>query len=160
MRLNKPIVRGFTLAELMLSLALLAFLMVAAVLAIEAADVSRSYNDDKTDLVTRARGVLDRLARDVRRCASFIVPDGRTITITMANGDTHAYAWDGVDGGNLMYTYTAQGALTGTTDILTDQVKSFEVTDNSPACTFKIVLKGRYADSQARITATPRKSVY
>jgi prepilin-type N-terminal cleavage/methylation domain-containing protein len=155
--------RGFTLAELMLSLALLVFLMMASALAIQAAHASHVYNMEKTDLVTKSRGVLDRLARDVRRCSSFNVPDACTVTISMPNGDTNIYAWDGVAGGNLTYTYIPEGSppgSSGTSGILTNQVQTFLVTDDSPACTVKIVLQGSLTTSAARISATPRKAVY
>lgn len=155
--------RGFTLAELMLSLALLVFLMVASALAIQAAHASHVYNMEKTDLVTKSRGVLDRLARDVRRCASFDVPDAHTVTIAMPNGDTNIYAWDGVAGGNLTYTYIPEGSppgSLGTSGILTNQVQTFLVTNDAPACTVSIVLQGSLTTSSARITATPRKAVY
>jgi len=152
--------RGFTLAELMLSLALLVFLMMASALAIQAAHASHVYNMEKTDLVTRSRGVLDRFARDVRRCASFDVPDAHTVTIHMPNGDTNIYAWDGVAGGNLTYTYIPEGSLTGTSGILTNQVQTFLVTNDAPACTVRIVLQGSLTTSSARISATPRKALY
>ena len=46
----------------MLGGALLVFLMVASAMAIQAAHASHVYNMEKTDLVTKSRGVLDRLA--------------------------------------------------------------------------------------------------
>jgi len=160
MRATPHPARGFTLAEVMLSMALLVFLMMASALAIQAAHASHVYNMEKTDLVTKSRGVLDRLARDVRRCASFNVPDAHTVTISMSNGDTNIYAWDGVVGGNLTYTYIPEGSLTGTSGILTNQVQTFLPTNDAPACTVKIVLQGSLTTSAARISATPRKAVY
>jgi prepilin-type N-terminal cleavage/methylation domain-containing protein len=155
----RPRKQGFTLAELMLSLALLTFLMVAAGLGIQAAEASRAYNCEKTDLSTRARGVLDRLSRDVRRAASFVVPDGRTVVVTLVNGDTHTYAWDGASGGNVTYTYTPLGDLP-TSAVLTDGVTAFEVAEALPALDVRIALAGKLATSEMRITATPRKALY
>jgi prepilin-type N-terminal cleavage/methylation domain-containing protein len=155
-----PSKRGFTLPEIMISLALLTFLMLAAALAIEAAHASQTYNAEKTDLSLRARGTLDRLARDVRLCQAFVVTDAQTITITMTNGDVRAYHWDGVSRGNIIFTHTPFGSLVSTSDILTDDAETFEVTDDAPACTIRLVLKGALTTSEARITSTPRKAVY
>jgi prepilin-type N-terminal cleavage/methylation domain-containing protein len=160
MRINIHKVCGFTLPELMLSMTLLAFLMVAAALGIQAAEGSRSYNFEKTDLTTRARGVLDRLSRDVRRAASYAMTDSRTVVVTMTNGDTHAYAWDGASGGNLTYSYTPNGSLVATSAVLTDKVTAFEVTDANPSLIVRIVLTGTKATSEMCISATPRKSLY
>jgi len=150
--------RGFTLVEVILALALMALLMVAAALAMEAAHDSHAYNAEKTDLVLRTRGVLDRIARDIRVAKSFHVPDPRTLDVTMPDDTVHTYAWDGASGGNLIYTVT--DGLAVSEDVLTGQVHAFSVSDRSPACSVSLALEGDLAKSEASLTATPRKSVF
>ena len=160
--------RGFTLAEVLIAMAMLALLMVAAAMAVQAASSSRAYNAEKTDLVAMARGVLDRISRDVRLALSFEVPDSHSIVISMPNGLTHTYAWDGADGGNLTYTVTEQSVdpygnviENSTSMVLTEQVRDFETNDSeTPSCGLKILLAGDLATAEATITATPRKAVY
>ena len=150
--------RGFTIIELLLALALMAVIMAAAALAIHAAHASHVYNAEKTDLVARARGVLDRVARDVRQAASFVVADSRTLVVTMPDGTDHTYVWDGVQGGNLTYILTDSDVSTST--VLTNQVALFTVGDDSPACSVRIEMAGDLATSEASLTSTPRKAVY
>ncbi|HUS46182.1 MAG TPA: prepilin-type N-terminal cleavage/methylation domain-containing protein [Phycisphaerae bacterium] len=149
---------GFTLAEMLISLALMALLVTAAAMGIHAAQVSHAYNTEKADLVARVRGVLDRIARDIRRADSFSVPDGddKVVTITMPDGSTRAYEWDGEDGGDL--TLTVDG---GTPATLTGFVHSFVVSDdNQPTCEVRLELVGDKAATEASITATPRKELF
>jgi prepilin-type N-terminal cleavage/methylation domain-containing protein len=146
---------GFTLAEMLISLALMALLVTAAAMGIHAAQVSHAYNTEKADLVARARGVLDRIARDIRRADSFSVPDGddKVVTITMPDGSTRAYEWDAGD-----LTLTVDG---GTPATLTGFVHSFVVSDdNQPACKIWLELVGDKAATEAFITATPRKELF
>jgi len=74
--------RGFTIAELMLALALTALLMTAVAFAMHSADQSSAYNNAKAELVTRARGVLDRMARDIRSAdATIVADDGSAVNV-------------------------------------------------------------------------------
>jgi len=150
--------RAFTLVELLVAMALMALLMVAGAMAMQAAHDSHIYNLEKTDLILRTRGVLDRIARDVRVAASFEVPDSRTLAVTLADGVVHTYAWDGTQGGNLHYTVT--DGLNVQSALLTNQVQAFATSNNDPACSASLVLKGSLATSQAKLTATPRKAVF
>lgn len=61
--------RAFTLAEVLISLALMALLMTAAALGINAANQSHVYNSEKSDLVAKARGTL------IVSCATSIAPN-------------------------------------------------------------------------------------
>jgi len=70
--------RGFTVAELLIALALTALLMTAVAFAMHGAEQSNRYNRTKAELVARARGVLDRIARDVRCAEATIVADDGT----------------------------------------------------------------------------------
>jgi len=74
--------RGFTVAELLIALALTALLMTAVAFAMHGAEQSNRYNRTKAELVARARGVLDRIARDVRCAeATVVVDDGTAVNI-------------------------------------------------------------------------------
>lgn len=158
MNASRKTPRGFTLVEVIMALALMALLMVAAALAMQAAHDSHAYNLDKTDLLLRTRGVLDRIARDVRIATAFEVPNSRTIDITLPDGTIHTYAWDGVQGGDLTYTVTDGEDVSA--QILTGGVKAFAASNTSPSCTVSIALEGDLASAEAEITAIPRKAVF
>jgi len=119
--------RAFTLAEVLISLARMALLMTAAALGISAAQQAHAYNSEKSDLVARARGVLDRIIRDVRRAESVAVPNDRSITITMRDGSTRTYAWSGIAGGDIALTVTDGDGTKSA--VLTDDVQTFTVDD-------------------------------
>jgi len=70
--------QGFTVAELLIALALTALLMTAVAFAMHGAEQSNRYNRTKAELVARARGVLDRIARDVRCAEATVVADDGT----------------------------------------------------------------------------------
>ena len=149
---------GFTLVEILIAMVLMALLMVAAALAMEAAHDSHAYNAEKNDLVLRTRGVLDRIARDVRVAKSFQVPNPRTLDVTLFDDIVHTYAWDGADGGNLIYTVTDD--LVVSEQVLTGQVHVFAASDDGLACKVSLPLEGDLATSEATLTATPRKAVF
>jgi prepilin-type N-terminal cleavage/methylation domain-containing protein len=79
---RKSWARGFTMAELLMALALTALLMTAVAFAMHGADQSNTYNRTKAELVARARGVLDRIARDVRCAeATIVADDGSAVNV-------------------------------------------------------------------------------
>lgn len=158
MSMNRRTSRGFTVVELLISMALIALMMLAATMAMQAAHDSHQYNSEKNDLVARTRGSLDRIARDVRLAAAFQVVDPQTVSVTMPNGIVHTYAWDGVAGGSL--TYTQVDDLISTSVVLTNRVQSFVASDDTPACSVKLRLAGDLTTAEASVTATPRKSVF
>ncbi len=88
---------GFTIAELLIALALMGLLMSAVAYAMHSAEQSNRYNRTKAELVARARAVLDRIARDVR-CAdrTIVSDDGSAVNIRVArrasDGST-TYTW-------------------------------------------------------------------
>ena len=150
--------RAFTLAEVLISLALMALLMTAAALGIDAANQAHAYNSEKSDLVAKARGILDRIVRDVRRAQSVESPDGRTIVVTLAGDVTHTYQWNGTTGGTITMTVDDGGVTVGT---LADGVQVFTVTDDQePTFQIRLVLAGEQATTEAVITATPRKEFF
>jgi len=152
--------RGFTLAEMLISMALMAIIMVAAALAIQAAGSSHAYNAEKTELVARMRGVMDRVALDVRRSASLDIPDSHSLNITLADGSIHSYTWDGQSPGTLQYTETPAGGAQSAPAALTAYVTTFSAQDAQSGCLVSLVLTGRVATCRADITATPGKSLY
>ena len=150
--------RAFTLAEVLISLALMALLMTAVALGIDAANQSHAYNSEKSDLVAKVRGILDRIVRDVHRAQSVESPDSRTIVVTLAGDVTHTYQWDGTTGGTITMTVDDGGVTTGT---LADGVQVFTVTDDQePTFQIRLVLAGEQATTEAVITATPRKEFF
>ena len=163
-----PSRRGFTLVEVLISLALMAMLMTAAALAIQAAQTSHAYNTEKCELVARTRGVLDRMTREIRRSQSFTVLDARTVAVVVTSGYIHTYYWDGVQGGNLLYTETDPvtigidypWGIPGTPVVLTGGVQAFTVSDASPSCRVYIYLVGQRAKEEGTITATPVKALF
>jgi len=79
---------GFTVAELLLALALTALLMTAVAYAMHSAGQSNDYNRTKAELVARARGVLDRVARDIRCAeATIVVDDGSAVNCMVVRDD-------------------------------------------------------------------------
>ena len=160
--------RGFTLAEVLISLALMALLMVSAALAIQAAQTSHAYNTEKCELVARTRGVLDRMTRDTRRSQSFTVLDVWTVAVILPSGFIHTYYWDGVQGGDLLYTETDPNTITyelpwgvpGTPVVLTSGVQDFTVSDADPSCRVYIYLVGRLTKEEGTMTATPVKALF
>jgi len=160
--------RGFTLVEMLLSMALLALIMVAAGVAFQAAGVAHSYNSEKGELVARVRGVLDRLALDVRRSGSATLKEDGSLAVTTVNGWIHTYAWDGAQGGNVTYSETDPVTIDidhpwgvpGTPVTLTGYVNDFQVDQVGDGCGVRILLQGQHASCQAAITATPLKSLY
>jgi len=82
MRSQRTQPTGFTIAELLVALALTALLMTAVAFAMHSAEQSNAYNRTKAELVARARGVLDRIARDVRCAeATTVSEDGSAVNI-------------------------------------------------------------------------------
>ena len=151
--------RAFTLAEVIIALALMALLMTAAALGISAANQAHAYNSEKSDLLARARGVLDRIARDVHRAKSVAVPNDRTITITMLDDSTRTYAWSGIAGGDIALTVVTDGGTKST--VLTDDVQTFTVDDaDQPTYSIPLDLAGDRATTEASITVTPRKEFF
>jgi len=93
MRPPSHLMRGFTIAELLLALALTALLMTAVAFAMHSAEQSSTYNQTKSELVTRVRGVLDRMARDIHGAdATIVATDGSAVNIRVVRaqpgGDT------------------------------------------------------------------------
>jgi hypothetical protein len=143
----------------LISLALMALLITAAALGIHAANQSHTYNSEKSDLVAKARGVLDRIARDVRRAESVAVSNDRSITITMLDDSTRTYAWSGIAGGDIALTVTDGNGTKSA--VLTGGVQTFTVDDaDQPTYSIHLVLAGGKATTEASITATPRKEFF
>ena len=160
--------RGFTLVEMLIAMALLAMIMVAAGLAVQAAGYAQLYNSEKGDLVARARGVMDRLALDVRRSESVTATDDKSLAVTMVGGQIRTYAWDGAQGGNVTYSEAAYDTISlehpwgvpGPAVKLTGYVNAFPVEQVGAGCRVQILLQGQRANCQAAITVTPLKSLY
>jgi prepilin-type N-terminal cleavage/methylation domain-containing protein len=160
--------RGFTLVEMLIAMALLALIMTAAAVGLRAASDAHSYNAEKGELVARVRGVLDRIALDVRRSGSATRKEDGSLAVTTVDGWIHTYAWDGAQGGNLTYSETDPVTITiehpwgvpGTPITLTGYANAFQVDQVGDGCGVRILLQGRHANCQAAITTTPLKSLY
>ena len=151
---------GFTLAEVLIAMALLAMVMVAAALAIQAAQVSHAYNAEKNELIARTRGVLDRIVQDIHRATSFQVIDAQTLAVTLNDGSIHTYYWDGSHRGNLTYTETPLGGVESPPAVMTGFIDAFSVAEDGVACRVQITVAGNVATCQNSITATPGKIIY
>jgi prepilin-type N-terminal cleavage/methylation domain-containing protein len=151
---------GFTLAELLLSMSLMALLMLAAAFAIYAAETAHAFNSQKNELVTRARGVVDRVSLDVRRCTSYEVLDASTVAIHLPSGLTHTYQYSTAGGGTILYYETDLLLNQTTPTVMTGYVQSFVVTDDAPSCVIQIALKGTLAEAQVNASATPGKALF
>jgi prepilin-type N-terminal cleavage/methylation domain-containing protein len=152
--------RGFTLAELLLSMSLTAMLMMAAAFAIYAAERSHAYNNEKNQLIIRARGVTDRIAQDIRRCASFTATDGTSVAVQLPSGLTHTYQYSEGGGGTVLYYETDLAGNQTSPAVLTAYVRSFSPTTVAPSCQVQISLKGTMAECQINSTATPGKVLF
>jgi prepilin-type N-terminal cleavage/methylation domain-containing protein len=176
--------RGFTLVEMLISMALLAMIMVAACLAVQAAGAAHSYNSEKGELVARARGILDWIALDVRRSDSVTLNNDKSLTVTRTNYPDRTYAWDGAQGGHVTYSETDPDTGAPSTPVtltgyippgppvtLAGYVDEFHVEQVGTGCRVQITLdaeppadegkgKRQRAKCQAAITATPLKSLY
>ena len=97
---------------------------------------------------------------DVRRSASFEVPTGTSVNITLADGSVHSYSWDGQSPGTLQYVETPAGGIQSAPVTLTAYVTAFSVQEAESGCLFGLTLTGHEATSHASITATPGKSLY
>ncbi|MDK1030757.1 MAG: prepilin-type N-terminal cleavage/methylation domain-containing protein [Planctomycetia bacterium] len=112
--------RGFMLVEVLISLALLAMIMVAAAVAIDAAFQSHAYNTEKTRNITLARAALDRMERDFRRAASVDLDSPYSITVVLPDDTEKTYSWSGTAGDPMMLTQD------GSTGVLVPAVESLQ----------------------------------
>ena len=160
--------RGFTLAEVLIAMALMGLIMTAAALAIQAANTSYTYNSEKTELVSKTCGVLDRIARDIRRATDFeilvdeILVDVQSLRIRLPDGTQHTYTWDGTDRGDITFVKTESDNSESDPMLLTGEVTSFtlEQPAGSQSCHVQVSLTGDYATVIKSTTVTPRKVLF
>ncbi len=132
--------RGFTIAELLVALALTALLMTAVAFAMHGAEQTNRYNRTKAELVARARGVLDRISRDVRCAeATVVAGDGSAMNVMVvrqAQDGSMTRTWRQyrfVDGQVLVYEDTGAIPLPPTDpegvacETLTADVANFQI---------------------------------
>jgi prepilin-type N-terminal cleavage/methylation domain-containing protein len=93
---------GFTLVELMVSVALMAMLMAAVALATKGAADASSYENDKGRSLVEATLALNRVDTDIRRAADVTANNAHSITVTLPDASVWTYSWDGVAGHALM----------------------------------------------------------
>jgi len=155
--------RGFTLAEVLIAMALMGLIMTAAALAIQAANTSYTYNSEKTELASKACGVLDRIARDIRRATDFEILDAHSLRIMLPDGTWHTYAWDGTDRGDITFVKTeSDNSDSDPERLIKGNVTSFTVEQptDSQSCHAQVSLTGDYATVSKNITVTPRKVLF
>jgi prepilin-type N-terminal cleavage/methylation domain-containing protein len=161
--------RGFTLAEVLIAMALMGLIMTAAALAIQAAQTSYTYNSEKTELVAKACGVLDRIARDIRRATDFEIPDdeilvdAQSLRIMLPDGTRHTYTWNGTDRSDIMFVKTESDESDSDPErLIKGDVTSFTVEQpaDSQSCHVQVSLTGDYATVSKNITVTPRKVLF
>lgn len=153
--------RGFTLVEILMSMALMAFIMVAAALAIQSAEMSHTYNAEKAELGARGRGVLDRIAQDVRQADSVLINEQGELEVNaVLKGWIHTYAWDGTPGGNVTYTETNVAGVESTQVLLAGFTQAFDLLGAGEGCRIHLRLEGRRATFETTVTATPGKVLW
>ncbi|HUX17375.1 MAG TPA: prepilin-type N-terminal cleavage/methylation domain-containing protein [Phycisphaerae bacterium] len=162
---------GFTLPEILLAMALLALIMAAAAAGIHAANTSYTYNSEKTELVAKACGVLDRIARDIRRATDFeilddeILVDVQSLRIRLPDSTWHTYAGSDMSGtakGDITFVKTESDNTESDPVLLTGEVTSFTIEQpaDSQSCHVQVSLTGDYATVSKHITVTPRKVLF
>lgn len=134
---------GFTLAELLAALALMALVLGAAAAGLYSADMSHGYASTKAEMLTRLRGVLDRMARDIYRAEATLVSDDRTaVNVLVEVPGTGTTVWrqyrlSTESDGQVIRLYEDTAPLPfppdvpgsgATSVILTHDVSAFEVT--------------------------------
>jgi|WetSurMetagenome_2_1015567.scaffolds.fasta_scaffold07253_2 prepilin-type N-terminal cleavage/methylation domain-containing protein len=152
--------RGFTLAEMLLSMSLTAVLMLAAAFAIYAAERAHTYSSEKNQLIIRARGVTDRIAADIRRCTSFTATDGSSVAVQMPNGLVHTYQYSAAGGGTVLYFETDALGNSTPPAVLTAYTQTFTAATAGSSCQISVVLKGTVSECQVTSTATPGKVLF
>ncbi|MGB8226791.1 MAG: prepilin-type N-terminal cleavage/methylation domain-containing protein [Sedimentisphaerales bacterium] len=92
--------RGFTLVELIISLAIAAMVLTAAAIAFDACIANYQANKDISDAIIKANQVLARIVSDLR-CATAVVstfePNSQCTMFTAA-GDNITYRFDQAEG--------------------------------------------------------------
>lgn len=103
---------GLTVVELMVGLALTALIMGAVVTAMHATLLSHTSTTQKGEMVTRARGVLDRLTHDIRHADTTLVADTHdalNVLVVKPGGERvwrqYRRTWDSLEGGWVLKTY-------------------------------------------------------
>ena len=145
MRYRHSKTTGFTIAELLLAMALMGLLMSAIAYGMYSAQNTSEYNTRRAELLARARGVLDRIASDVWRAdATLTSADNSAVSISFARrlpGGGEEIVWrqyrkEVADGGTIITVYEdsnpiamppATPASSATKAVLTSNVKTFSV---------------------------------
>lgn len=136
---------GFTIAELLLAMALMGLVMSAIAYGMYSAQNTSEYNTRRAELLTRARGVLDRIASDVWRAdATLTSDDNSAVSISFARrlpGGGEEIVWrqyrkEVTDDGTIIAVYEDSNpiamppttpASSATKAVLTSNVKTFDV---------------------------------
>jgi prepilin-type N-terminal cleavage/methylation domain-containing protein len=107
---------GFSLVELLIAVAILAALLTAVAAAMQASLQSYSENEEIAEATQLARGILDRMSRELRT-ADQVQWDGTSLIIVPpANDDNIEQIWYSAGDGGLYYTVFVNG--NGTTHTL------------------------------------------
>ncbi|HUU93518.1 MAG TPA: hypothetical protein VM238_20190 [Phycisphaerae bacterium] len=136
---------GFTIAELLLAMALMGLIMSAIAYGMYGAENTSEYNTRRAELLVHARGVLDRIAADVWRAdATLASNDNSAVSISFARrlpGGGEEIVWrqyrkEVADGGTIIAVYEdsnpiamppAAPASSATRAVLASNVKTFNV---------------------------------
>jgi len=90
--------RGFSLAELLLSLAIMAILLTAVAIAFNASVINYSENEDIFRAINNARQALFRITSQIRTSAAVDPnPANNQCSIITANGDDITYQYNSGD---------------------------------------------------------------
>ncbi|MCX5632306.1 MAG: prepilin-type N-terminal cleavage/methylation domain-containing protein [Phycisphaerae bacterium] len=93
------LVRGFTLVELIICLAISAMVLTAAAIAFDACIANYQVNKDISDAIIKANQVLSRITADLRCAIDVNAPEPNTqCSMFTAGGDDITYRFDQAEG--------------------------------------------------------------
>jgi prepilin-type N-terminal cleavage/methylation domain-containing protein len=116
---------GFTLAEMLIAMTLLAMILGSVAMAMRGATEAVSFGNEQSRSNVITTLVMDRLRTDIRRADVVALNSpSNTISLTMPSGEQKSYTWSGTAGSRLVYRSAA--APTGVT--LAENVVQFKLT--------------------------------
>ncbi len=157
---------GFTLAELLVGLALLVMIMSTVAVAMHGAANLSVYGADKGRSLTKATLALSRMGRDIRRADAISLTTPSELQLTMPDGETIQYVWNGTSGDSLTYrsSQTPDGTLlvADVVDFSLEAVEQHsEIKGDLAVVSLKLELEVRHGNATTRLETTvrPRRSI-
>ncbi|MBN2582171.1 MAG: prepilin-type N-terminal cleavage/methylation domain-containing protein [Planctomycetes bacterium] len=158
---------GFTLAELLIAMTLLAMILGSVAMAMRGASEAVAFGNDKSRSNMIATLVMDRLRTDIRRADVVTLNSpSNVISLTMPNGEQKSYAWSGSADSTLIYSCAANpSGVTLAENVLAFTLTSVEeyseIRDATVPINVHVVLEVRHGEATTRLETTvrPRRNV-